>query len=63
MVVGLLVFEAVSGLSIWLLPFSVSNQFLVLIHTAGGVLFLPPRFGISLPTGSDFGGLGSITSR
>jgi hypothetical protein len=42
MVVGLLVFETVSGLSIWLLPFSVSNQFLVLIHTAGGVLFLAP---------------------
>jgi cytochrome c554/c'-like protein len=41
-VVGLLVFETVSGLSIWLLPFSVSNQFLVLTHTGGGLLFTLP---------------------
>ncbi len=39
---GLLVFETVSGLSIWLLPFSVSNQFLVLVHTGGGLLFMLP---------------------
>ncbi|HMB69653.1 MAG TPA: hypothetical protein VKU85_10080, partial [bacterium] len=39
---GLLAFETLSGLSIWLLPFSVPNQFLVLAHTAAGILFLVP---------------------
>ncbi len=43
--VGLLLFETVSGLSIWLLPFSVSNQFLVLVHTAGGLAFTLPALG------------------
>jgi hypothetical protein len=33
---------AVSGLSIWLLPFSVGNQVLVLIHTLLGVVLLLP---------------------
>lgn len=39
---GLLLFESVSGLAIWLLPFSVPNQILVLLHTAGGIVFLMP---------------------
>jgi hypothetical protein len=41
-VFGLLLFETISGLSIWLLPFSVPNQILVLIHTVGGLAFLVP---------------------
>lgn len=41
-VIGLLVFETVSGVAIWLLPFSLSTQYLVLIHTAGGLLFTIP---------------------
>jgi hypothetical protein len=41
-VAGLLLFETISGLSIWLLPFSVPNQFSVLLHTLGGLLFLVP---------------------
>ena len=39
---GLLLFEAITGLWIWLLPFSVSSQISVLVHTAAGVLFLVP---------------------
>jgi hypothetical protein len=39
---GLLIFETLSGLSIWLLPFSLSNQILVILHTVAGVLFLVP---------------------
>jgi Cytochrome c554 and c-prime len=39
---GLLCFEALSGLWIWLLPFSVPSQILVLLHTVFGVLFLVP---------------------
>ena len=39
---GLLLFETVSGLAVWLLPFSVPNQFLVLLHTVVGLLFLVP---------------------
>ncbi len=35
-----LAFETLSGLSIWLLPFSVPNQILVFVHTLLGVLFL-----------------------
>ena len=41
-VAGLFVFEAISGLIMWLLPFSVSTQFMVLVHTAVGVLFIFP---------------------
>ncbi len=44
LVVGFLLFETLSGLSIYLLPFSVTNQVLVLIHTVGGVIFLVPAF-------------------
>ncbi|MBW2386150.1 MAG: hypothetical protein JRG92_21180, partial [Deltaproteobacteria bacterium] len=39
---GLLCFEAITGLWIWLLPFSVSSQISVLVHTAAGILFLFP---------------------
>ncbi|MBZ0268928.1 cytochrome c family protein, partial [bacterium] len=39
---GLLLFETVSGLSIWLLPFSIPNQLLVLLHTVVGLVFLVP---------------------
>jgi len=39
---GLLLFESVTGLAIYLLPFSVWNQFGVLWHTAIGVLMLAP---------------------
>ena len=41
-VAGLLLFEAATGLWIWLLPFSVSSQISVLVHTAAGILFLVP---------------------
>ena len=39
---GLLLFETLTGLSILLLPFSVSNQVMVLLHTAVGLVFLVP---------------------
>ncbi len=39
---GLLLFETLSGLSIWLLPFGVPNQVMVLVHTGAGLLFLAP---------------------
>ncbi len=39
---AILFFETVSGLAIWLLPFSISNQWMVLLHTIAGLLFLPP---------------------
>ena len=42
LVSGLLLFETVSGLAIWLLPFSVPSQVLVLVHTVAGLLFLAP---------------------
>ncbi len=42
LVVGLIAYESVSGLLIWLLPFSEHIQFTVLIHTAAGLLMLPP---------------------
>lgn len=41
-VVGLLFFETVTGLSIWIMPFSVPNQMMVLAHTAGGLVFIGP---------------------
>jgi hypothetical protein len=37
-----LLFLTLSGLSIWLLPFSVANQVLVLVHTAVGLGALVP---------------------
>jgi hypothetical protein len=37
-----LAFESASGLSIYLLPFSVPNQWMVVVHTVAGLLFLVP---------------------
>jgi antibiotic biosynthesis monooxygenase (ABM) superfamily enzyme len=37
-----LVVMTLSGLSIWLLPFGVTNQVLVFVHTLVGVLFFVP---------------------
>ena len=39
---GLLLFETITGLAIYLLPFSLTTQFSVLIHTAVGIPFLLP---------------------
>ncbi len=39
---GVLVFETLTGLAIFLLSFSIWNQFSVLWHTAVGVVTLPP---------------------
>ena len=40
--IGLLLYETLSGLAIYLAPFSVLNQFGVLWHTAIGVLMVVP---------------------
>ena len=37
-----LVFETITGLVIYFLPFSVGNQWTVIIHTAVGLLVLAP---------------------
>ena len=39
---GLLVFETLTGLSIYFLPFSIPNQMAVLLHTVVGVAFVVP---------------------
>ncbi|MFQ5689259.1 MAG: multiheme c-type cytochrome [Gemmatimonadota bacterium] len=39
---GLLLFETLTGLSMWLLPFSLPNQVMVLLHTGAGLAFLTP---------------------
>lgn len=39
---GLLLFETLTGLSIYLLPFSISNQIMVLLHTITGLIFIIP---------------------
>jgi hypothetical protein len=39
---ALLVFETLTGLSIYFLPFSLSNQVMVLLHTVGGLVFTIP---------------------
>jgi len=39
---GYILFETVTGLLIYLLPFSLSTQVLILVHTASGLLFLFP---------------------
>ncbi len=39
---GMLVFETITGLSIYLLPFSVTNQVMVLAHTMVGLVFVIP---------------------
>ncbi len=41
-VAGLLVFETLTGLGIYLLPFSVPNQWMVVFHTVAGVAFVLP---------------------
>ncbi|MFQ5704740.1 MAG: multiheme c-type cytochrome [Gemmatimonadales bacterium] len=41
-VAGLLTFEVLTGLSIYLLPFSVPNQIMVLLHTVAGLIFVAP---------------------
>ncbi|MFQ5723363.1 MAG: multiheme c-type cytochrome [Terriglobia bacterium] len=42
LVAGWFVFEAVSGLVIWLLPFSLPTQLTILFHTAVGLVFVLP---------------------
>ncbi len=42
LVAGFAVFSVLSGLAIWLLPFSVPNQWAVIIHTLAGLAFLVP---------------------
>jgi cytochrome c554/c'-like protein len=42
LVLAWLGFETASGLSIYFLPFSVPNQWMVILHTAWGLLFLGP---------------------
>jgi hypothetical protein len=37
-----LAFETLSGLAVWLLPFSAANQWTVVVHTGFGVVFLVP---------------------
>jgi hypothetical protein len=39
---GLLVFETLTGLAIYLLPFSVPNQWMVVFHTLAGLAFVIP---------------------
>jgi hypothetical protein len=39
---GLLLFETLTGLSIYFLPFSLPNQIMVLLHTIVGLLFILP---------------------
>jgi hypothetical protein len=39
---AVLIFETLTGLSIWLLGFSVPNQIMVLVHTGAGLVFLVP---------------------
>ena len=39
---ALLGFETLTGLAVYLFPFSVSNQVMVLVHTAAGLVLVPP---------------------
>jgi len=39
---GYLLFETLSGLAVWLLPFSAFAQFSLLLHTGIGIVFLAP---------------------
>jgi len=41
-VTGLLVFETLTGAANYLLPFSVPNQLMVLLHTVGGLVLIAP---------------------
>lgn len=42
LIMGLLLFETLTGLAIYLLPFSLPVQFMVLVHTVAGVVFIIP---------------------
>ncbi len=42
LVAGFLAFLTLSGVSIWLLPFNVPNQVMVLVHTVAGIAVLIP---------------------
>jgi hypothetical protein len=42
LVAAFAIFSVLSGLSIWLLPFSVVNQWAVIVHTLAGLAFLVP---------------------
>lgn len=42
LVSGFLLFEILTGLSISFLPFSLSNQVMVLLHTGAGLIFMVP---------------------
>ena len=42
LVAGLLIFETITGLSIYLLPFSISNQVMVIVHSLIGLVFIIP---------------------
>ena len=42
LVTGLFVFETLTGVLVWLLPFSLSAQFMLLVHTGVGVLWTVP---------------------
>jgi len=42
LVMGLLLFETLTGLAIYLMPFSLPIQFMVLVHTVAGVIFILP---------------------
>ncbi len=39
---GLLIFETLTGLSMYLLPFSIPNQVQVILHTLAGLIFIIP---------------------
>ena len=41
---GILLFETITGLTIYLLPFSIANQVSVLLHTIIGLVFIIPFF-------------------
>lgn len=41
-VTGLLLFETLTGVANYLLPFSVPNQVMVLLHTVGGLILIAP---------------------
>lgn len=42
LITGFLIFETITGLAIYFLPFSLTNQIMVLVHTGIGLLFLIP---------------------
>ncbi|MCK5101667.1 MAG: hypothetical protein KAR17_02590, partial [Cyclobacteriaceae bacterium] len=41
-VTGILLFETITGLLIYFLPFSITNQINVLLHTIIGLIFIIP---------------------